>query len=112
MSLLVTQVAKRSCAEKLGIAPGDKILEMNGETVGDFIDYQYFTAEDSLEIVFQKPDRTVHKKQLHPDPYEDFGIDFEESNAAPARISASSVLSISSPAGCAIPFISRMMIGA
>jgi len=79
MSLLVTQVAKRSCAEKLGIAPGDKILEMNGETVGDFIDYQYFTAEDSLEIVFQKPDGTVHKKQLRPDPYEDFGIDFQES---------------------------------
>ena len=79
MPLHVTQVAQRSSAKKIGICPGDEILSMNGESVNDFIDYQYFTAEEDLTVVFRKADGTLMEKTLRRDPYEDFGIDFKES---------------------------------
>jgi len=79
MPLFVTHVSHGSCAEKIGICVGDAILEINGEKVNDFIDYQYFTAEDRLSVLFRKTDGSCHKKKLHKDPYDDFGIDFKES---------------------------------
>ena len=79
MPLYITQVRKNSCAYKMGIRPGDQITEMNGEAVSDFIDYQYFTAEDRLSVSFRKPDGTMVNKHIVKDPYDDFGVDFEES---------------------------------
>lgn len=79
MPLYVTHVEQNSCADKIGIAPGDAILEINGESVNDFIDYQYFMAEEHFSVSVRKSDGSCFRKKLHKDPYDDFGIDFRES---------------------------------
>ena len=38
---LIKTVKPDSIAEEMGIEPGDRLLEINGETVEDIFDYQY-----------------------------------------------------------------------
>ena len=39
---LIKTVKPDSIAEEMGIQPGDRLLEINGETVEDIFDYQYY----------------------------------------------------------------------
>src|ERR1017187_10885249 len=39
-----------SIAEELGILPGTELFSVNGRQLDDFLDWEFLTAEDSLEI--------------------------------------------------------------
>ena len=46
----VARVAESSIAEEIGIAPGTELLSVNGRALGDFLDWEFLTADDELVI--------------------------------------------------------------
>ena len=45
-----------SIAEELGVVPGTDLLAVNGRELGDFLDWEFLTAEEELEIEARFPD--------------------------------------------------------
>ena len=45
-----------SIAEELGVVPGTDLLSVNGRELGDFLDWEFLTAEEELEIEARFPD--------------------------------------------------------
>jgi putative radical SAM enzyme (TIGR03279 family) len=52
----VARVHPGSIAEELGILPGTSLLSVNGRQLDDFLDWEFLTAEDTLEIEATLPD--------------------------------------------------------
>jgi putative radical SAM enzyme (TIGR03279 family) len=46
----VARIHPGSIAEELGILPGTELLTVNGRELDDFLDWEFLTAEDTLEI--------------------------------------------------------------
>jgi putative radical SAM enzyme (TIGR03279 family) len=53
MALKIKEITENSIAEEAGMLAGMMILSINGEIVRDFIDLQYLTSEELLEIEIQ-----------------------------------------------------------
>ena len=69
----VYSVDSNSPAKKAGIAPGDVIETINGNTVNDVLDYRFYIFEKRLKIkISGKPEIEIIK-----DEYEDIGLNFE-----------------------------------
>jgi putative radical SAM enzyme (TIGR03279 family) len=49
-------VQARSAAAKLGVKPGDELLEINGHPVQDVIDVQFYSADERLELLIRRGD--------------------------------------------------------
>ena len=52
----VARVVPGSIAEELGVVPGTDLLTVNGRELGDFLDWEFLTAEEELEIEARFPD--------------------------------------------------------
>ena len=52
----ITGIEPGSVAEEIGLQPGDKLLAINDNTVEDVIDVQYYSAEESLELLIRRGD--------------------------------------------------------
>lgn len=52
----VARVKPASIAEELGIVPGTELLTVNGRALGDFLDWEFLTADDVLEVEARLPD--------------------------------------------------------
>lgn len=52
----VARVAPDSIAAELGIVPGTELISVNGRELGDFLDWEFLTAEDLLEVEAKLPD--------------------------------------------------------
>ena len=51
---LIQSITSGSLAASLGLRPGDKVLAVNGHSVEDVIDVQFYAAEDEVEIVYRR----------------------------------------------------------
>lgn len=51
----VARVKSDSIAGELGIEPGTELLSVNGRELGDFLDWEFLTAEDMLEVEAKLP---------------------------------------------------------
>ncbi|HEY3286619.1 MAG TPA: DUF512 domain-containing protein [Gemmatimonadaceae bacterium] len=51
----VARVKPDSIAQELGIVPGTELLTVNGRELGDFLDWEFLTAEDLLEVEARLP---------------------------------------------------------
>lgn len=56
---LITTVEPRSLASRLGVLPGDLLLEVNGKSVEDVIDVQYYAADYEIELVIRRGDQVI-----------------------------------------------------
>ncbi len=77
--VLLTEVDAGSLAEELELAPGDRIVKVNGRTVRDYLDFRFQTAgETEMTWLVRKPNGESWEIELERDEGEDFGMMFEQ----------------------------------
>ncbi len=77
--VLITEVAPDSLATELEIAPGDRIVRVNGRVVRDYLDFRFQTAsETELELQIKKPNGETWQLEIEREEGEDFGLMFEQ----------------------------------
>ena len=77
MPALITSIEKNSIAEELEIMPDSVLLSINGIKPRDYIDYQYLTMAEDLDIEIQDPSGNVCEYEIEKDFDEDLGLVFE-----------------------------------
>lgn len=75
---LITEIAKGSVAEGLGIVPGDFLLSINDSEVIDVFDYRYLSQDTELNIVIEKADGNICSYQIKKDEDDELGLEFKE----------------------------------
>ena len=73
----VARVLPDSIAEALAITPGTELLTVNGRAVGDFLDWEFLTADDELVIEARSPDGEAVIYEVERPEGEAFGIELE-----------------------------------
>lgn len=74
---IVKTIEPDSIAEEMEIAPGDILLQINGQDIEDIFDYQYLIQDEYIEVLVQKPDGEEWLLEIDKDEQEDLGIEFE-----------------------------------
>src|SRR6185369_6887492 len=72
--LRVLSVEKGSVAERVGLVPGDEILELNGKPLLDPIDFQFNAANIGRRTTIRTQDRKITFVRRE---WESFGLEFE-----------------------------------
>jgi putative radical SAM enzyme (TIGR03279 family) len=75
---LITAVAPRSLAERVGLQAGDELLSINDQTVRDVIDVQFYAAEERLTLQVCRHDRgefIVKAERRYDEP---LGLEFKQ----------------------------------
>jgi putative radical SAM enzyme (TIGR03279 family) len=72
--LRVLSVEKGSVAERVGLVPGDEILELNGKPLLDAIDFQFNAANIGRRTTIRTQDRKITFVRRE---WESFGLEFE-----------------------------------
>lgn len=75
----IVRVDPDSPAARFGIAEGDILLAINGEPVKDLIDYEFLTAEKTLQLKLIKADGTTCDVTVKKRVEEPLGLSFERS---------------------------------
>jgi putative radical SAM enzyme (TIGR03279 family) len=73
---IIAEVRPESIGAGLAIAPGDRIISINGNSVSDLIDYRFLIADECLEIEVEKPDGEIWVLEIEKDIDEDIGLTF------------------------------------
>lgn len=73
----VARIVPGSIAEELGILPGTALLSVNGRQLDDFLDWEFLTAEDTLEIEATMPDGERVVFDVERPESEPMGIELE-----------------------------------
>ncbi|MBA3350877.1 MAG: DUF512 domain-containing protein [Blastocatellia bacterium] len=77
--VIITEVTVGSLAEELELAPGDRIIRVNGRNVRDYLDFRFQTAgETELTFHVKKPNGETVEIEFDRDESEDFGLMFEQ----------------------------------
>lgn len=77
--VLISEVSPLSLAEELELAPGDRIVRVNGRIVRDYLDFRFQTAgETEMEFVVKKANGETWEIELDREEGEDFGLMFEQ----------------------------------
>lgn len=71
----IVAVAPGSPAEKAGAHPGDILLRVNGNEIGDVLDYGFYTAEKSLTMMLRRGEQVL-SLSLQKEEYQDVGLEF------------------------------------
>lgn len=74
----IRSVAPGSIAEELGVEPGDKLLEVNGNVVEVVFDYHFFIHDEEVVLLIEKPDGEEWELEIEKEYDEDLGIEFEQ----------------------------------
>lgn len=77
MSAIISSIEKNSIAEELDIKVGSELLTINGKKMCDYIEYQYMTMAETLELEIKTPEGEVECYEIEKDFDEDLGFVFE-----------------------------------
>ncbi|MBO7311025.1 MAG: DUF512 domain-containing protein [Clostridia bacterium] len=72
----ITDVMPKSRAEKAGILAGDILVSINKKQINDVLDYRFYLANKSLNIVVLRNGKQK-KFKIKKQEYDDIGLDFE-----------------------------------
>src|SRR5256885_16492565 len=77
--ITITEVTPDSIGAELDLAPGDRVMRINGRSVRDYLDFRYQTAGET-EIIVDIRKRTGEEWELNieRDEAEDLGLSFEQ----------------------------------
>ncbi len=73
---LISQVAAGGIAEELGLAPGDRLLALDGRPVVDVFDYRLRQLANKLLLTIDKAKSGLFEFDIEKDQDEDIGLDF------------------------------------
>lgn len=73
----VLRVVPDSIAAEMGFDQGDAIVSINGMVPRDLIDYQFFCADEYLELEVLDGKGKTHHLEIEKDYDEDLGLEFE-----------------------------------
>ncbi len=77
--VLITEVASKSLAQELELAPNDRIVRVNGRIVRDYLDFRFQTAgETEMTLLVKKPSGESWEIEIEREEDEDFGLMFEQ----------------------------------
>ena len=74
---IISQIIEGSIAQELEIEPGDELVSINDQSVGDILDYRYLCNEEYLVVVIRKPDGEEWELEIEKEFEEDLGMEFE-----------------------------------
>ena len=72
----VTEVTKRSRADKAGIRAGDILVSINGKEISDVLDYRFYLADKHLTLALVRDGKALQKR-IKKQEYDDIGLEFE-----------------------------------
>ncbi len=72
----ITGIEPGSVAEEIGLQPGDELLAINDNAVEDVIDVQYYSAEESLELLIRRGEE-LFIFEAERDYNQELGIKFD-----------------------------------
>jgi putative radical SAM enzyme (TIGR03279 family) len=73
----VARVLPDSIAEALAITPGTELLSVNGRVFGDFLDWEFLTADDELVVEARTPAGEEIVYEVERPEGEAFGVELE-----------------------------------
>src|SRR5690349_463018 len=73
----VSRVQPGSIAEELEIAPGTELISVNGRELGDFLDWEFLSADERLVIEARLPDGTEIEYEVERLDAEPLGVELE-----------------------------------
>ncbi len=73
----ISRVVPDSIAAEMGFEVGDAIVSVNGQPPRDLIDYQFFCADEFLELEVLDKKGRKHDVEIEKDYDEDLGLEFE-----------------------------------
>ncbi len=76
----VARVYPDSIAEEIGIAPGTELISVNGRAIGDFLDWEFLSAEDELVVEARQPDGEAIVYEIGRPDGESLGLALEPPN--------------------------------
>jgi putative radical SAM enzyme (TIGR03279 family) len=74
---LITRILPDSIAAEIGMAVGDRVVRINGQSPRDLIDYQFFCADEFLELEVLDRRGKTHTIAIEKDYDEDLGLEFD-----------------------------------
>ena len=74
---IISRIINGSIAEEMEIEPGDELVSINDQPVGDILDYRYLCNEEYLTVVIRKPDGEEWELEIEKEFEEDLGMEFE-----------------------------------
>jgi putative radical SAM enzyme (TIGR03279 family) len=74
---LITKVLPGSIAEEVGFEVGDRLVSINGQPPRDLIDYQFFCADELVELEILDTKGHTHQIEIEKDYDEDLGLEFD-----------------------------------
>ncbi len=83
--IMIDSVLPDSAASDAGIEPGDILLSINGQKIGDVFDYRFLTTDCDLVVEIEKKNGEVWEIEIEKDEYEDLGLEFEDPLMSEAR---------------------------
>ena len=72
----ITDVLPKSRAARAGIRTGDSLLSINGKEINDVLDYRFYLAEESVELLVLRDGQELSFR-IRKKEYDDIGLDFE-----------------------------------
>jgi putative radical SAM enzyme (TIGR03279 family) len=74
---LITNVLPDSIAAEVGFEAGDRLVSINGQPLRDLIDYQFFCADEFLELEVLDANGRSHQVEIEKEYDDDLGLEFE-----------------------------------
>ncbi|MBE9033227.1 TIGR03279 family radical SAM protein [filamentous cyanobacterium LEGE 11480] len=74
----ITRIVPDSIAAEIGFEPGDRVVAVNGQKPRDLIDYQFFCADEDIELEILDQRGKTYVIEIEKDYDEDLGLEFEQ----------------------------------
>lgn len=74
--LEIIHVLPGGTGERIGLRAGDFVLSVNGQEIGDVIDFQFFSSEERLTLLIRRAEGAVKKVKVRKDPDDALGLEF------------------------------------
>ena len=74
---VIKEVYPGSIAEELEIEPGDILLSINHEKIGDIFDYRYLIKDEYIEVLIRKANGEEWELEIEKEYDDDLGLEFD-----------------------------------